>query len=310
LRTVAQISFFIILSFVLHLLLLPFEFMPPAVSYNPGQVGINYVAKSLDSFYPGAAIPQQKSKVVISSLQKASRVNKNISRHTEPDVLPVVDEIKIASTRPAIKHEPKPPVPTVTGPVAPLPEKVIAKVVPGKTAPVHIVALKEPLPVEQGFVSEAVNPPQDLITQPLQQTPIVIESQVGDDFSSSEGITTQSALVTDNQKPGFSLNDNKDDDPYGQGVRDALPRYDINPPPLYPQVAKLRGWEGKVVFEALILKSGRVGRLKIKASSGYRSLDAAARKAVSRWKFSPAMNLGMPKDSEVEIPITFSLKDL
>ena len=168
--------------------------------------------------------------------------------------------------------------------------------------------MKEPFPVEQNIEPGNEIPLQDSITQPPQQAFVVVEPEVGVETFLPVGTKTQANITTDNQKAGRSLSDqnNKISE---RTFREALPRYDVNPPPRYPQVAKLRGWEGKVVFEALIRKDGRVGRLKMKNSSGYRSLDTAARKAISRWKFSPATSFGRPKESEVEIPITFSLKD-
>lgn len=90
----------------------------------------------------------------------------------------------------------------------------------------------------------------------------------------------------------------------------ALPRYDLNPRPQYPRIAKLRGWEGEVLFEVLVLKSGRVGELKLLTSSGYKSLDDAAKKALVWWLFQPAIESGLPVDSYVRVPIKFSLRTL
>lgn len=90
--------------------------------------------------------------------------------------------------------------------------------------------------------------------------------------------------------------------------RTAQPRYAVNPKPEYPRVAKLRGWQGDVLFQVEVLASGRVGRVSLVASSGYRSLDRAARKALRRWVFKPATNMGVPVASEVRIPIHFALE--
>ena len=307
-KTAAKITFFILLSIALHLLLLPFNFMSTATPYISGQVGISYVAKSLDSFYPGAAAPKTNSRVESSPPRKAPSVKKRIPRHTGSDDVPVVVEIKPASPQPVIDQGLTPPVPTVSKVVDPLPEKTMKKGVPVEADLENIAAREHPFPAEQDLEVEAENSQRDLEVQPVKQNPVVNESLVAEDHSSSEVIAAQRELATDNQKLQISLSD-QDDKPSDRTFREALPRYDVNPPPHYPQVAKLRGWEGKVVFEALIRKNGRVGRLKIKTSSGYRSLDTAARKAISRWKFSPATSFGLPKESEVEIPITFSLKD-
>ncbi len=88
----------------------------------------------------------------------------------------------------------------------------------------------------------------------------------------------------------------------------ALPRYKINPTPEYPRVARLRGWEGQVLFQVEVLKTGEVGAVTLVASSGYRSLDRAADRAVRRWKFKPATLMGVPVGSEVRVPIEFALE--
>lgn len=88
----------------------------------------------------------------------------------------------------------------------------------------------------------------------------------------------------------------------------ALPRYKINPKPDYPRVARLRGWEGQVLFQVEVLKTGEVGAVTLVASSGYRSLDRAADRAVRRWRFKPATRLGVPVGSAVRVPIEFALE--
>jgi len=88
-----------------------------------------------------------------------------------------------------------------------------------------------------------------------------------------------------------------------------LPRYDINPLPAYPEVARRRGQEGTVTLEVLVLADGRVGEMDLVASSGYRSLDKAALKAVRRWQFKPATSLSAPVESRVLVPVDFILND-
>lgn len=88
----------------------------------------------------------------------------------------------------------------------------------------------------------------------------------------------------------------------------ALPRYKINPTPEYPRIARLRGWEGQVLLQVEVLKTGEVGAMTLVASSGYRSLDRVAERAVRRWRFKPATRMGVPVGSEVRVPIEFALE--
>lgn len=80
-----------------------------------------------------------------------------------------------------------------------------------------------------------------------------------------------------------------------------------NPPPEYPEVAVKRGYQGVVVILARISVEGSPVEVTLERSSGYRLLDRAARKAVLRWKFHPGTRNGRPVESEVEIPIRFTI---
>jgi protein TonB len=92
-------------------------------------------------------------------------------------------------------------------------------------------------------------------------------------------------------------------------VTDAYPLYRENVPPLYPELARIRGYEGIVLVHAEILPDGRVGSLKIRKSSGYAILDKSALDAVKPWKFEPAKKSGKPSAAWVELPIKFVLHD-
>ncbi len=89
----------------------------------------------------------------------------------------------------------------------------------------------------------------------------------------------------------------------------AHPLYKENAPPVYPEVARVRGYEGMVFVLAEILSNGTVGKLKIGKSSGYAILDQSAVEAVKPWKFEPARRSGTPFTAWVELPIKFSLKN-
>ena len=88
----------------------------------------------------------------------------------------------------------------------------------------------------------------------------------------------------------------------------ARPRYDRNPKPPYPSIARRRGFEGVVVLKVEILPNGRVGELRVKRSSGHHILDKSALKTVKRWKFIPAKRGEDPIRIWAEIPIKFKLE--
>lgn len=87
----------------------------------------------------------------------------------------------------------------------------------------------------------------------------------------------------------------------------AYPLYKENSPPVYPEIARVRGYEGIVLVSAEILPNGRVGDVKIRKSSGYAILDRSAIQAVKPWKFEPAKKSGNPFTAWVELPIKFIL---
>ena len=88
----------------------------------------------------------------------------------------------------------------------------------------------------------------------------------------------------------------------------ARPRYDRNPKPPYPRIARRRGYEGVVVLKVEILPNGRVGELRIRRSSGHHILDKSALKTVKKWRFIPAKRGVDPIRIWAEIPIKFKLE--
>lgn len=90
---------------------------------------------------------------------------------------------------------------------------------------------------------------------------------------------------------------------------EALPRYDSNAPPLYPRLARDRGWEGEVLLRVIVSEAGDVRRVSIERSSKHAVLDAAALRAVRRWRFHPSRLGPTPVEGEVLVPLRFKLSD-
>ncbi|MDX2493578.1 MAG: energy transducer TonB [Desulfuromusa sp.] len=305
--SVARISSFIVLSLALHLLSLSFNFMRPAQVFESTQVGIDYVSRSADSFYPAPILKTSNHRVTQKQLQQVktgipvspegSKVNLKHIRTKKIEPAPLVSELKEEIILPEII-----PVAIVDSPSATL--GTIPEL--SKSSSVENDALEKPLAGVETSVSEDDDPALEIAVQLSVPTSVDTEFQGAETVALDKDITE---IPSANQDT-VSLSLGQEGVNIAQQSTDAMPRYDLNPSPRYPKVAKLRGWEGQVVFEALILKSGRVGHLSILASSGYRSLDNAARKAINRWQFKPALSSGVSVDSQVKIPITFSLKDL
>ncbi|NQU11143.1 energy transducer TonB [bacterium] len=85
------------------------------------------------------------------------------------------------------------------------------------------------------------------------------------------------------------------------------PTYLDNPAPVYPPLARRRGWEGVTVLRVEVLADGTPRGIGVVRSSGHRVLDNTALAAVRRWRFQPARRGAQPVISQLEIPIRFQL---
>jgi TonB family protein len=94
----------------------------------------------------------------------------------------------------------------------------------------------------------------------------------------------------------------------GAGGGFARPDHGVNPPPVYPPVARERGYEGTVYLRVQVRQDGRVGQLAVDRSSGYEVLDLAAADSVKAWTFLPARKDGRPVMSWVLLPVKFELR--
>ncbi|EIC28213.1 MULTISPECIES: energy transducer TonB [Methylomicrobium] len=81
-----------------------------------------------------------------------------------------------------------------------------------------------------------------------------------------------------------------------------------NPAPHYPEGARERGEQGKVLVRALINADGTVAELAMKRSSGFPDLDRSALETVKKWRFVPARRGAAAVSAWVVVPISFSLE--
>lgn len=79
-----------------------------------------------------------------------------------------------------------------------------------------------------------------------------------------------------------------------------------NRPPDYPMAAARAGQQGTVILMIHISPSGQAWSVDIARSSGYPLLDQAAREAVMRWRFLPAVKDGRPIASDKAMAFEFA----
>jgi periplasmic protein TonB len=123
----------------------------------------------------------------------------------------------------------------------------------------------------------------------------------GSEQSTASSATTLPGIGSSKEGKGFS------NEGSGNGGESAYPDYNLNPKPKYPMIARMSGYEGKVLLKVLVLKNGKVGKIDMEKSSGYGILDKSAIESVENWIFIPGKKNGIPISSWVEVPIRFEL---
>ena len=154
----------------------------------------------------------------------------------------------------------------------------------------------------------AVKKEKKRVIKPNKQNDTIQKKEIIES-PSAERVETPLCTPSNNETPQFPATLAKGD-PEAAKVILAVPRYSINAPPIYPAVARRRGYQGVVLLSVKILKDGSVGKLRIKKTSGYHILDRSAMKAVTKWKFEPAKRMGCPVTMWVDVPLRFILSDI
>lgn len=81
----------------------------------------------------------------------------------------------------------------------------------------------------------------------------------------------------------------------------------FDPEPAYPASAKRAGIEGAVEVRGTIDTEGKVRVLAVDSGSGQEAFAAAARRAVSRWRFEPGTLDRKPIEVELAVTVKFAL---
>ncbi len=82
-----------------------------------------------------------------------------------------------------------------------------------------------------------------------------------------------------------------------------------NRPPLYPDAARRRREQGRVLLHVDVSADGAPTGWTVTESSGHPTLDAAAIAAVREWRFVPASQDGRPIAAAANVPIVFRLDE-
>jgi protein TonB len=87
------------------------------------------------------------------------------------------------------------------------------------------------------------------------------------------------------------------------------PGYLKTPEPPYPMLARRRHQQGLVILSLTVSASGSPASVRLKETSGFPILDEPALKAVKDWEFNPARIGAIRVESEIEVPVRFTLSN-
>jgi len=189
--------------------------------------------------------------------------------------------------------------------------------VPIKTTPRP--ALKKPKPVlkKQTIVEKKKKKPipkRSLKAPPKKTVRIPVQTKKEDVSRTPHEKTIETAKPDVESKPNVSQTVLEPTEQIAavrsplETIHEARPIYRSNPPPKYPRMARVRGYQGSVMLNVLVDKNGKVADLKVMRSSGYPLLDRAATSSVKHWLFEPG-RIGKEKtEMWVRVPIRFELK--
>ena len=284
---------FVLLSGALHLISFPLQFAGSERQRVAQPVGIRYLTRTAASFQP--LIPAEKATRAVPAAAPDSPVP---AVHTQLQSDTANAKVPPANFGTERKHN--------TEPEDPNSRPVVHNLAPTRDAgTTENRPRKDPLeetrmeirsqltePLEPAVISSTVAP--DKAEETLQARQDGLSPVSKEETMPEEGRLTGTGKVAEKKQDIFL---------------EARPHYAHNPAPVYPEIARRRGWQGTVQFEVLVLENGRVGELDMLSSSGFRSLDQAARKTIYRWTFQPATRAGLPVASRVVVPIDFILKE-
>ncbi len=177
------------------------------------------------------------------------------------------------------------------------PERVQKEV--SKNLPAQPVIRKQPLVKEKLPVIESPAKMPVAKEKPVQESPVV-HAQEAATTTEIQHTAKSTEAVKETESKRTEAEPEVEPPKFGAA-------YLNNPAPEYPQLARRKGEQGRVMLKVLVSESGQPEKVQVDTSSGYSKLDQAAVEAVKKWSFIPASRSGQPVSAYVLVPIKFSL---
>ncbi|WPB78632.1 energy transducer TonB [Archangium violaceum] len=224
-----------------------------------------------------------------------------MQERTPPPVQRPVDLVMVEVAKP-----PPPPPPPQEEPKPPPPKP---KVVP-KPPPVKVAQAEKPPPPPPP--DAAPPPPNDAPPPEPPSKPVPLVVGISMSSTTSAGGFAAPVGNTAYGKTGNTATDPKEVKAYA--APKYVPVYQVDTEPSvasevkipYPDEARRAGIEGTVTLSITIDSEGRVVKASIVKGLGY-GLDEAARTALMRFRFKPAIKNGEPVSTEMKYSYTFVL---
>ena len=178
-------------------------------------------------------------------------------------------------------------------PAPPKPPELVKPPVLPKKPPV-----KKPVNKKKPVIKQAKQPKAVAVSDAMLPAPSLTESFADASETSSDVATTATAAKSASGTQGNA-------EPYSEASFNA--NYGTNPKPVYPAIARSRGWQGKVLLRVSVSAEGLSEAVTIHRSSGHEALDESAIAAVEKWQFIPAKRGNMAVACSVIVPIIFTL---
>ncbi len=187
-----------------------------------------------------------------------------------------------------------------THPVSKPPEKKHSQKIEKKNPEAEHIEqnASRPIPLETALVHDEIPSQIDARSNQKESS----GDLSGQDVSTGQGVDDPGHLS------GSSGHNTDNSVSAGYGEHEAIPEYKDNPPPVYPRIARRKGYQGTVILEVLVNQNGKVEDLRVYQSSGYPSLDDAASTSVFQWTFLPGMKENKPVEMWVKLPVRFQLQ--
>jgi protein TonB len=237
----------------------------------------------------GATLPPPLSLRIVDLDLSAALVEKAgnpVQTPAPPDPPPVPDPLPpraVAAPQP-VAPEPPPPVPTVAP--APLAPPIAPALAPTPTPSPPPPKPVPPVPEKPAAAQTA--PPRN----PMRSVSTGPAAVPGNPSSTGRADAAQSPAGANAER--------------NDGIEGPVSfRWPIRP--LYPIDARRRGEEGRVVLETDVAADGHPTDVRVAESSRFAELDRAARRAVERAQFKPALENGRPIAARARITIVFRL---